>query len=98
MGLVKRVLSGLGSRPYCLNQMIETPPPPHKCPSCQNETLVDGVVDNYETEIGDFVVIVPDIERSRCSSCGEECYGMDEATRVFDRLREGRKAGVKHRS
>ena len=98
MGLAKRVFSRLGVWPHRVNQMIENPPPRHRCPSCRNDTLVDGVVDNYETEIGDFVVVVPNIERSRCSSCGEECYGMDEATKVFDRLREGRKAGVKHRA
>lgn len=97
MGLVKRVLSGLGSRTYCLNQMNE-PLPRERCFACPTGILIDGIVDEYVMRVGGFEVIVPDIERRRCSTCGEECFTMAEATKIEDRIKEARKAGVKHRS
>ena len=96
MGLVKRVLFGFGPWPHRLNQMSEAPPPREKCPTCQHGKIKDGVVDDWVSEIGGFEIVVPNITRGKCQSCGDQFYPWSSVLNIDEGVRNARKAGIKH--
>ena len=96
MGLVKRVLSGLGSWPHRFNQMSEDPPPKGKCPTCPDGKLKDGVIGDWVSEIEGVEVVITNVVRDRCESCGDEFFPWSSVLKIDEGIRNARKAGIKH--
>ena len=74
----------------------EPPPSVKRCPSCQKETLVGGIIDDYVAEVRGYQIVIRNIERDRCSNCGEQCYAWSQCLKIDQAIKDARKAGVRH--
>jgi len=75
---------------------LEPIPSRKRCPSCQQETLEGGIIDDYVANIRGFEIVIRNIERDRCSNCGEQCYAWSQCLKIDQAIRDARKAGVRH--